>query len=318
MGKNTFTEQTKLVDAFRIVWKQSAFGGVYAHYTTLDRLVDKILTKRWWLTRSTNTRLNDRQEAEKFGNRALLSRTFQTSFSRGSAENVAMWALYTSLDPFAIRVAIPSGVMKTWIRSIRLPSRNARSDHLKSLGVKGKNHPVYADFKDVIYASVSDPKRMRDEYDKDRANSLVWNGLRSKKINDLEEVITTDECTGWMKDAEWQCEQETRLCVRLERGKNEDAISIKIPDYVIASMSFTFSPWAKERDEQKAEKIIKAALQAAKLKNASEAKVPSVPYRRSILKGALNFDKTALAEVKRKGKLSCKKEESCTEKGEIK
>ena len=303
----SFADADCLGEALRIAWQHPGFGGVYSHYTTLDRLVDKILTKRWWLTRSTNTRLNDRQEAEKFGNRALLSRTFQTSFSRGSAENVAMWALYTSLDPFAIRVAIPSGVMKTWIRSIRLPSRNARSDHLKSLGVKGKNHPVYVDFKDVIYASVSAPKRMCDEYDKDRANSLVWNGLRSKKINDLEDVITTDECTGWIKDAEWQCEQETRLCVRLARGKNEDAISIKIPDYVIASMSFTFSPWAKERDEQKAEKIIKAALQAAKLKNASEAKVPSVPYRRSVLKGALNFDESALAEVKLKGKLSDKK-----------
>ena len=289
MGEKAFAEQTKLGDALRIAWKQSAFDGVYSHYTTLDRLVDKILTKRWWLTRSTNTRLNDRQEAEKFGNRALLSRTFQTSFSRGNAENVAMWALYTSNDPFAVRIAIPGEVMKTWMKEIRLPSRRM-AERLDALGVKGRNHPFYADFKDVIYASVSDPRSVRDDYDKKRANSLIWNGFRSKTIKDLEDVITADECTGWIKDAEWQSEQETRLCVRFEREKKEDAISIKIPDYVIASMSFTFSPWASDRDEQKAERIIKTVLQSAKLKITKGSIKPSVPYRRSVVKGALNFE----------------------------
>lgn len=303
----SFAAANDLEKALRIAWAHPAFAGVYSHYTTLDRLVDKILTKRWWLTRSTNTRLNDRQEAEKFGNRALLARTYQTSFSRGGAENVAMWALYTSLDPFAVRITIPGQVMKAWLTSIQLPSRQG-PDRLKTLGVQGKNHPVCVDFKDVIYAAVGNPRRDRDEYDKKRADTLLWNGVRSKKIANLQCGILADKCTGWIKDQEWQSEQETRLCVQLERDRNsDDGISIRIPDFVIASMSFTFSPWLREQDKDKIELIIKTALHAAKLKNKVGAKEPLVPYRRSVLNGALNLEETALAEVKRKGKSPDKK-----------
>ena len=311
-----FAHADDLAKALAIAWRHPSYKGVYAHYTTLDRLIEKILTKRWWLTRSTNTRLNDRQEAEKFGNRALLARTYQTSFSRGGAENVAMWALYTSLDPLAVRVAIPGKVMKEWTDSIHLPSQSNKVDAWKTLDVKGKNHPVYADFKDVIYAAVGDPRKDLDEYDKKRADSLTWHGVRSKKIKNLECEILADRCTGWMKDLEWQSEQETRLCVRLERNKNnDDAISIKIPDYVIASMSFTFSPWASDRDGTRIERIIKAALVAAKLKENDRAEEPSMPYRRSVLNGALNLEETALAEVKRKGKLAVKKTTDSKKKG---
>ena len=312
----SFAAEDDLDNALRIAWANPAFGGVYSHYTTLDRLVDKILTKRWWLTRSTNTRLNDRQEAEKFGNRALLARTYQTSFSRGGAENVAMWALYTSLDPFAVRISIPGQVMKAWLKSIQLLARQT-ADRLKTLGVRGNNHPVYVDFKDVIYAAVGNPRRDRDAYDKKRADTLSWNGIRSKKIANLQCRILVDKCTGWIKDLEWQSEQETRLCVRLERDKNsDDGISIRIPDFVIASMRFTFSPWLREGDEDKIERIIKTALYAAKLKNKDGAKEPSMPYRRSVLNGALNLEETALAEVKQKGKSPKKKDSK--EKGKTK
>lgn len=304
----SFADVDDLDKALRIAWANPAFGGVYSHYTTLDRLVDKIHTKRWWLTRSTNTRLNDRQEAEKFGNRTLLARTYQTSFSRGGAENVAMWALYTSLDPFAVRISIPGQVMKAWVKSIQLRSRQDLG-RLKTLDVHGKNHPVYVDFKDVIYAAVGDARRDRDEYDKKRADTLSWNGVRSKKIANLQCGILADKCTGWIKDLEWQSEHETRLCVRLERDKNsDDGISIRIPDFVIASMSFTFSPWLRDGDEDKIERIIKTALHAAKLKNKDGAKEPSMPYRRSVLNGALNLEETALAEVKQKGKSQKKKD----------
>lgn len=77
---------------------------------------------------------------------------------------------------------------------------------------------------------------------------LRWFDTRTMKIEDLEQEINIDKFTGWIKDAEWWQENESRIAVRLKNVNERlpDNIYINIPDSVLKSMRFTLSPWLKE------------------------------------------------------------------------
>lgn len=295
-----FASAKTFKDACQIVWTEHPiYHPYYQHYTTLDNVVTKILKQEWWLTRSDSVRLNDFQEAKKFGNPQLLKRTYQASFSKGTAESAAMWGLYVRDNPFALRILLPGKVIEDWMRHISL------CDKAKC----GNNKIEVAKFQDLIYAAVPFWHGQRDSLDKKRGDSVSWEGMccdfkesksRHSKIesNSLVRDLHGDEVSGFMKDYEWRHEREARLCVQLEKASSRKALPIKIPIEVIAGMSFTMSPWVDSKHEEHIRKTIQCALdiirksakdRASGTNGETAIKFNSQPFRRSVLQGAFNL-----------------------------
>ena len=284
---------------------QGVLGGIieqkaYQHYCHLDRILQKIIQRRWFLTRCSSLRMNDLQEPKKFsGDTDVLCRTYTTCFEHCLSEDVAMWGLYGKRDPFALRVTIPGKVLVDWMRHIEIKADTGndtsykvkRGKAIKEMDAKDTRNKTISEgkilisiFRDMLYASVSGDKE-RDEYDIRRRNRVSW-GKAYYYLKEGECVVD-GQLAGFIKDCEWCHEKESRLCVRLKKVIDIDNISIKVPLNVIAAMRFTFSPWLRRSEEKCVQRIIEMALEGAGV--VLDAKPKFQRFRRSALQGALNF-----------------------------
>ena len=279
--KGRFEAAKDFRSATDLIWSPSFnFHAFYQHYTTLSRVLTKLIERKWWLTRSDSESLNDRQESTKFGDKALVKRTYQASFCQGMAESVALWGLYVPKDPFAIRITIRGEAVKRWV------------DHL------GKSKLHYSDksdcnvgtaeFKDIIYAAVDFSEKTHDRFDIRRTNSLFWEGVNCEAaFPDLAKEVCAKECTCWMKDYEWRHERESRLCVRPVAGKCPKAAWVEVTQDLIDNMKFTFSPWLEKGREDEVRCIIHEALLSSAADHSR--KIDSSRFRRSVVQGAVNL-----------------------------
>ena len=291
--RTEFAGAPSLSEATQIVWSRSADiseverRGMFQHYTTLNRVLEKIITRRWYLTRCDSKKLNDLKEAEKYGRsrKQLMQRTYITCFGNGAGESVAMWGLYALNDPFAIRISLPRKTIDKWMGELASGMDPVAHDKKGELIEQTKLElPL---FRDMVYVAVQD-KEIVDEFDIRRTNTISWEGAKCNldKGYDLESEIKREEYAGWLKDYEWHHERESRLCVRLKKKIKDEAISIVIPDYVLANMRFTFSPWLVDEAVRGS---IQATVEAA-LKSSGVKRSPRFQrFRRSVLQGALNF-----------------------------
>ena len=273
----------------------------YQHYCQLDGILTKIVQRRWYLSKCSSSRLNDLQEPRKFaGKTKFLNRTYIMCFGHGLSESAAMWGLYGKSNPFALRVTIPGDVLENWMRRIEIracpghnviEAKNMRSRALKEMEARGgkdklleKRNVQSAVFRDMLYASVADEDK-RDEYDIKRGNRVSWRRV-FYNLEDGDDVLD-GLYAGFLKDAEWSYEMESRLCLCLKKEIDDDSISIAVPKDVIAAMSFTFSPWLKLSDEPHVRQLLEAALKGAGVD--LDAKPKFQRFRRSVLRDALNF-----------------------------
>lgn len=311
-AREQFKEANSFESARDVVWNTSVWHNMYQHYTTLSRLIPKMIERRWWLTRSSSVKLNDLQEVKKFGVRSVAKRTYQASFVHSSGESAAMWGLYALKDPYALRISISKRAMEAWMKEICFPAKDAKVCESKMnelwLGCdyvsnnsnenrKLKKSVEFVQFHDLIYAAVENSER--SSFDIRRTNVLFWNDakFRGDKISDFKEQVQDPAMTGWIKDYEWRYENESRLCVRLSKAVEKDSIWIAIPPYVLADMRFTFSPWLPNDHFERVVEVLKA-LQAKAIEDYKHAKkepgvkLPAIRqrFRRSVLSGALNFN----------------------------
>ena len=291
--KKTFADSSNLAAATEIVWNRTPDGaeagrtGMFQHYTTLSRVLEKLVTRRWWLTRGDSPKLNDLREAVKYGcsNDALMRQSYILCLGNGAGENVAMWGLYARNNPLAMRISLPCVTVEKWMDDLVIG---------KKLDVQDKNgHDIKASeileilFRDVVYVAVQD-KDVLDEFDIRRTNVISWEGAKCVPVSrsELKREIRNPKYAAWLKDYEWQHERESRLCIRLKEKLNDDAISIAIPDYVIADMRFTFSPWLEDESIRKS---VQATIEAALISIGVKRGKRPQRFRRSVLTGALNL-----------------------------
>ncbi len=301
--KQDFSEAKSLEEAAKLVWERPAGedesaltgkdqhpggAGMYQHYTTLSRVLEKIITRRWYLTRGDSMKLNDIKEPKKYGcdNEALMRRTYITCFGNGAGENVAMWGLYAHKDPLAIRVSIPLQTVDQWMRSLMEGANPvAQSKQRHDINPAKLESSI---FRDIIYVAVQD-KEVLDDWDIRRTDTISWEGVKRKfspEFN-LKREIRKTEYAGWLKDYEWFHEREARLCIRLKKEITDDSISIAIPEYVLSDMRFTFSPWLEDEGIQAS---IQATITAALESTGTETDKRTQRFRRSVLQGALNLN----------------------------
>lgn len=169
--KQDFSKAQSLEATAKIVWDHTAGedesvttemdlhpggAGMYQHYTTLSRVLEKIITKRWYLTRGDSLKLNDFKEPKKYGcdNGALMRRTYIACFGNGAGENVAMWGLYAHKDPLAIRVSIPRRTINQWMSALMDGTDPAaQSKHRHDIKPEKLESSI---FRDMIYVAVQD------------------------------------------------------------------------------------------------------------------------------------------------------------------
>lgn len=292
-----FTKAKTLNSAARVVLDGILHKSAYQHYCSLERVLGKIIQKRWYLSKCSSKKMNDLQEPVKFaGETNALKRTFIMCLGHSLSENAAMWGLYGKSNPFALRVTIPGQVLEDWMKRIEIKevtrfdtekikkairAMEAKDTNGRPLS-KGKIQSSV--FRDVLYASVAGEKK-RDEYDIRRGNRVSW----EKAYYNLKDrdCAIDGQYAGFIKDCEWWHEQESRLCIRLKKEVEDDCISIAVPKEVIASMRFTFSPWLKPSHEKHVRQILEMALNGAGV-DVHET-TNSQRFRRSVLQGALNF-----------------------------
>lgn len=289
-----FANSETVKDAAQVVLSKSLYHGTYQHYTTIDKVVAKIKTKRWYLTRLDSLSINDFHEAYKYSSREEARRTYIASFGHFGGESAAMWSLYGKNSPFACRVSLSKSVMAGWMNSIEGLNFGRRGEsilvNLDPRTATG-NKPVAVKevcFRDVMYASVG----MEDGRDDERANALSWDFVVCRKIDkeEVREEVLRGLYAGWIKDSEWRYEQESRLCIRLSKPIQDKAISIRIPDDVIRGMKFTLSPWSEKTSQACAENMIYGALQNGAFDDDNDTrKAKQQLFCSSTLHGALNF-----------------------------
>lgn len=289
--KERFAKSDCLEEAFFMV-----NGGInahdrFVHYTTLSSIENIFTSRRWWLTHSTLGELNDVQEAKKFGNHEILKRMYQASFSYGSAESAAMWGLYCTGNPSGVMISISGKAMREWFEMIRgkkfkacLEYKSTKKEQVRQVELT-KRQIECADARDVIYASTDfADASSRGKNRKNRSHVLRWFDVRTMKIEDLAREINIDKFTGWIKDAEWWQENESRIAVRVKNVTEDlpENLSIDIPDSVLKSMRFTLSPWLREGQCDEFSSKIRALVMRL-----HDDKLPRNIVAPSVLTGAL-------------------------------
>lgn len=245
---------------------------MYQHYTTLEKVLEKITKGEWWLSCCTSDRLNDQKEAVKYGSLKEARTLYQTCFCHGSAESVAMWGLYQCSKPCAVRITLTKWSLRNWMRALKAEMN--RDEQFARV-----------QFRDLVYLSTVDPDCQGEKYDIKRANSVSWESVTTQKIEGLQDEIAEDWVTGLVKDYEWRHERESRLLVKVRKHTGR-GMKIDVPNDVLEDMRFTFSPWLKPNMESLAEKLITEAL-AKRLKKDPRKFKPCL--RRSVLAGGLNL-----------------------------
>lgn len=296
-AKLEFAKKRTLLTALNFLARDAHWvHDYYQHYARLERVLDKIKGK-WWFNRSDSVRLNDHHEFAKYGVIPLYSKTYQTSFCHGKAEDAAMWGLYARNDKTAVRITISKKIMRRWISSLRIDRSMSLIKRKKGLLKAGIDSSMadkirMIDMRDVVYVASNFRHDKKDEYSQDRYNKASWEGVFAHSLRDLCESLEEDWVVAMLKDLEWRHERESRIIIGFDQTASctEDSLAIDIPDYVVKDMRFTFSPWLDDAEFEDVRAQIEQAYRDANIDIKDTNGLKSLQrFRRSNLQGALNF-----------------------------
>ncbi len=261
--------------ARRHLRKRTTRATPYSFYTTVDRSIRLLETRRLWLTRLDAEEFDDGIEHKKYGDKSVASRLFIKCFQFGRQESAAMWGLYCPPAYQAIRVSISWQAFDELARQPCFPAGE---------GKESSPAPDVVDkwVQDIVYASVVSADERSNESQREirRANALWYDGEYSNPIADLPNQISAESATGIVKDAEWRFENESRLFVQVKEPSREKHIAVAFPDSAIESISFTLSPWASDEEQAFVTDRLSVALLKARRKD-------SKLFRKSVLQDGL-------------------------------
>lgn len=195
-------------------------------YTNVSAACKIITSGYWYLGNPRN--MNDAVEYHQF-NESFWNSVFFSSFMIEKAESIGMWSMYAQPWEDGVMISIPGNCFKQWAR----------------------------DLKDVYYANpmTKEPDLSRS-LERERFNAYtgrvayIDDSKESYQISCgtsvngvLKDVYRTGSLIGLVKDSAWSYEQEVRLRVDLDPSIIDcQAISIKIPEYVLESLTITIGP----------------------------------------------------------------------------
>ncbi len=272
--RKQFQDIKTLCNAKTVLKRFGAFHRFYGFYTTLSRVRQLLCERRIWLTRLDSSKFDDTIEHKKYGCDTEQKKTFIKCFSYGIQESAAMWGLYCPPTYQAIRVVMPSAALKAMTGSLLY-----KVEAGKCTGVQLSKKNAFVS--DIVYAAVKNNDEQRE-----RANSLFWNGWYvNQKLGDLEDHKKKQTVTGFVKDAEWRFENETRLFVRFHDICGDEHIALETPKEMIANITFTLSPWADDEELRFTKDLLVKWMRLAGREVSSE---DTKVFSKSVLSDGLN------------------------------
>ncbi len=200
----------------------------FQHYTTIDAVGNMLQNGMFHFTIGTALSLNDQNEGTRKGTYEMWERTYISSFSYGTTENMAMWGLYCVPWEDAVRLTIPRKEMIKWIEETKEIYAYTEFKTYRKI-----NEPFELIFSDIVY--ISDSKSDDKKY-------LNWNDKSNDVTSKLKNIETRPSMTGIIKNGAWKYENETRLIIRSNLTVPVKHIAIKVPDYIKHSMKITTGP----------------------------------------------------------------------------
>lgn len=213
----------------RIYRKES---GTICHFTSFESLI--LILKNRSLRMSRIDLLNDRAE-KQLSECEEGELRFVTSFT-GTAERVAMWAIYGGHSSLKLRLSFPRSIL---IQSV---SDQFYFDSLKE-------HKITSDFisKDVCDYSKKEFSLSDVVYFDKTKNRLRFNGRAINGIPVTDDIIK--KLAGNIKYDAWEFENETRLSVILKQnGAKFDLSNIyaNISEELLDTLVITYNPWIED------------------------------------------------------------------------
>ncbi|MDD6808008.1 MAG: hypothetical protein PUD72_06155 [Oscillospiraceae bacterium] len=200
----------------------------FQHYTTIDAVRNMFQNGMFHFTKGTALSLNDQNEGTLKGTHVMWDRTYISSFSYGTTENMAMWGLYCVPWEDAVRITIPKKEMLKWINETKeIYAYTTLKTYCKI------NEPFELIFSDIVY--ISDSKSDNKKY-------LNWNDKSNDITNKLKNIEIKPSMTGLIKNGAWKYENETRMLIRANLEIPVKHLAIKVPDYIKNSMKITTGP----------------------------------------------------------------------------
>ena len=207
----------------------------YYHYTTADSLRLILRGGSFWFTRGNSLSMNDYSEPNEMGAREEWNRIFVGSFSFGSTENMAMWALYGVPREDAVRIAIPKKEMLNWLEEIRHGAEYVGGNRFEGFRPTGESFiPGEVSLSDIAYTS-----------NRDRPDYFIQRGddrLRTIDRPELTGFERDPRLSGYLKTLAWRYENEVRLRVVTPEFTDYEKISVRIPKSLIRSIRVTTGP----------------------------------------------------------------------------
>ncbi len=205
-------------------------GGVtryICHYTNLDAAIAIIKNQRWYI--GSPTRMNDGLELSHASTKDW-NKTFFASFMLEPKESIAMWSMYAQPWLDGVMLRIPVERFKSWIKA-PLSISSADPD------TKAANGDDIASTVEVSFHAVA----YTNAESKDSAETEHLYCGRDKNTN-LNNILSSSELIGYVKDSAWSYENEYRLRVDDKSGAAYKAVSISIPDDIIDSFEIVAGP----------------------------------------------------------------------------
>ena len=221
----------KIISKDNLIWylRNKPFNEnnhILCHYTNLKSYNNIISSKFWFINNPKN--MNDKLEIERYTGH--WDDVYFASFMPEHSESIAMWSMYAQPWNDGIMIIIPFNVFKNWIFNT--------TEIYPALGKTKKpdiNHPITKEYfnMDMYRIAYSD-------YDSKPLSPTLYCG--SAKNDQLENVYSYPELTGFIKDSAWYYEKELRLRINLTCEQKYDGLLIKIPDNLINSLTIKFGP----------------------------------------------------------------------------
>ncbi len=202
------------------------------HYTSVAAVIGMLNTKRWHLCSAKD--MNDRVEYDA-GDIAIWNNLFFSSFMGEEKENVGMWSMYAQPWNQGVKIAIPKGVFKQWVKETRLIYEISKSDYSE------KGEPIYID-EYALTIKISSVAYCDYGYGEVGDQGISWS---NKKNYLLRNIFSGKILTGYIKDRAWAYEKEVRVKAEFNNLQGIERVAIPLTEKVIDAMVITASPLFK-------------------------------------------------------------------------
>lgn len=232
--KNEFTTIADRDALLAFLQRKGRNHTCYYHYTSWDSFCKIYESSSMLLTRGNSLSINDQQEALMKGAWEEWEKIYIGSFAFGTAENMAMWGLYSLPWEDAVRIAIPKKAMLRWIDGIG-------EVFLWNQGEKEARSAEIC-LRDLVYVN---GKTGSEQLQLTYKDTTFWTSNRPA----LYGIDKDPKMTGFIKSFPWHYENEVRLHVRLEERTGFEKIKIPMPKEVLDEIWITTGPSFEEKND---------------------------------------------------------------------